>query len=398
MKLGRYFRIPERPADVECLWTNAEPLDHSHLPDWLTAEDAAAYRYVGSTSSADLPADERPGYIEDLEQLELSGLVVDHDGLNPSGYRIYVPEPAAQDLWSIGIYYGTSPFSLAPHPGRSNPVLTLNDVSDVPATLVADPFMLRVHDTWHMFFEVFNWRSNKGEIGLATSRDGLSWTYQQIVLTEPFHLSYPYVFEWMGDYYMIPESYQSGSIRLYRAVDFPLRWTHVGNLLEGSYFVDPSIFRYKEQWWLLTETNPEMKHDTLRLYSAAHLMGPWREHSRSPIVSGDPEAARPGGRVLVINGRVFRFSQNCVPSYGTSVRAFEFTKLTAADYAESEVGRRPIIGPGADDWNISGMHHVDAHQLDDGTWIASVDGWRSAEHQLLACHTASELSRRGFSR
>jgi hypothetical protein len=36
----------------------------------------------------------------------------------------------------------------------------------------------------------------EGEIGLATSEDGLKWDYKQVVLNEPFHLSYPYVFEW----------------------------------------------------------------------------------------------------------------------------------------------------------------------------------------------------------
>ena len=38
-----------------------------------------------------------------------------------------------------------------------------------------------------------------------------------IVLAEPFHLSYPYVFEWQGSHYMIPESGAAKSVRLYRA-------------------------------------------------------------------------------------------------------------------------------------------------------------------------------------
>src|SRR5262249_31357746 len=153
---------------------------------------------------------------------------------------------------------------------------------------------------WHMFFEVMNWRTGKGEIGLATSKDGLAWRPEQIVLAEPFHLSYPYVFEWMGEHYMIPESYQAGAVRLYQAVDFPTRWAFVGSLIEGRYLVDASIVRWADRWWLFTETNPDVKHDTLRLFHAEDLMGPWREHPSSPVVVGDPRVARPAGRAMVL--------------------------------------------------------------------------------------------------
>ena len=85
---------------------------------------------------------------------------------------------------------------------------------------VADPFMIRDSDHWYMFMEVLNWCSNKGEIGLATSEDGLHWDYQQLVLVEPFHLSYPCVFKHSGQYYMVPETRQSDSVRLYRAEPF----------------------------------------------------------------------------------------------------------------------------------------------------------------------------------
>src|SRR4051812_33273086 len=98
--------------------------------------------------------------------------------------------------WSIGIYAGKSPLQLAPAPGAGNPVISAASVTDVPARFVADPFMLRENSLWHMFFEVLNDRNDRGEIGLATSPDGLTWQYRQIVLAEPFHLSYPYVFRW----------------------------------------------------------------------------------------------------------------------------------------------------------------------------------------------------------
>src|SRR5713226_8442616 len=109
-------------------------------------------------------------------------------------------------MWSIGIYTGASPLRLRPAGSAINPILTREDVQDVPAGFVADPFMVQRAGVWNMFFEVLNQATDRGEIGLATSSDGLSWTYQRIVLVEPFHLSYPYVFECQGECYMLPET------------------------------------------------------------------------------------------------------------------------------------------------------------------------------------------------
>src|SRR5258706_829709 len=95
------------------------------------------------------------------------------------------------DPWSIGIYRGPTPFALTND--GTNPVLTRDDVTDVTAAFVADPFLFHDGTLWHLFFEVLNHDSQLGEIGLATSPDSHTWTYRHIVLREPFHLSYPYL-------------------------------------------------------------------------------------------------------------------------------------------------------------------------------------------------------------
>src|SRR5262249_30651713 len=252
-----------------------------------------------------------------------------------------LPPASTPEKWqegSIGIYIGESPFFFTSPEQVANPVLTPRDFSDVPADFVADPFMVRVNHTWHMFFEVMNRQTAKGEIGLATSENGVEWTYQQIVLVEPFHLSYPYVFEWLNDYYMIPETHEAGSIRLYKTRQFPVGWSYVGTLMSGPRFSDSSIVRHAGKWWLFTETDLKMNFDTARLYYADGLMGPWREHPQSPIVDGNPRIARPAGRVLVLNDKIIRYAQDCYPTYGMQVRAFEISELTPTKYCEREVG------------------------------------------------------------
>jgi hypothetical protein len=81
------------------------------------------------------------------------------------------------------------------------------------------------------------------------------------------------------------------------------------------------------------------------------------------------------------------------------VRAFRVMELTTTTYAERELGPGPILGPGAESWNRLGMHHIDPHRMEDGSWLACVD-WcgplRGAE-RLLHCssdsfHTTSEFA------
>lgn len=289
--------------------------------------------------------------------------------------------PCRRYVFSIAIYTGDSPFELRPTKGIVNPVLTAKDVSDVPADFVADPFIVRNGDQWYLFFEVMNAESKKGQIAVANSSDGYQWNYQRIVLDEPFHLSYPYVFSWKGDYYMIPESNQAGAVRLYKAVNFPFDWSFVKNLVEGVALVDASPFFFADKWWLFAGSGAPTNwfSQDLRLFYADDLMGPWLEHPKSPVIRGDAHIARPSGRVLVIDGKVYRLAQDCDPVYGKSVNAFEVTQLTEKDYQERKVQNEPILEPGGDGWNATGMHHIDAQLMDDGKWLACVDGWTWVE-------------------
>lgn len=299
------------------------------------------------------------------------------DGLPRAvGQKLLDVEDAVFHLWSIGIYKGSSPYRLSPARDVRNPVLTRDRVSDVRALFVADPFMIRRHDTWYMFFEVYNYDAAKGEIGLATSKDAVTWKYERIVLREPFHLSYPYVFEWDGRYYMIPESHQADSVRLYESLQFPTEWTCTDVLISGQRFSDNSIFRYGDLWWLFCETSPDLRHDTLRLYFSSRLRGPWQEHPASPIIRDNPHIARPAGRVTVWQDRPMRFAQDCFPKYGTRIRAFEITELSTLTYRERAMVKRSILGPGCRIWNLGGMHHIDPHPVGPSEWIAPVDGWQ----------------------
>ena len=292
----------------------------------------------------------------------LAGIYVEHS--------VGIPFIGERKIWSIGIYVGSSPLGLKPPEGNVNPVLTSRDVTDREAEFVADPFMVRENSTWYMFFEVVDSETGQGDIGLAMSRDGFHWKYVKIVLDEPFHLSYPYVFKWRNHYYMIPESGDACEVRLYQASEFPAKWIYVKTLLHGCYR-DPSIFHYNGTWWIYVYE----ERGVLRLFYSENLTGPWIEHPESPIVRCNLHSARPGGRVIVLGGKVIRFAQDDYAGYGKAVRAFEVLVLSEMEYVERELSESPVLKPSGSGWNSDGMHNLDAHMTDNGKWIACVDGY-----------------------
>ncbi len=289
--------------------------------------------------------------------------------------------PQSRARWSIGIYAGPTPFDLAPWPGpEAQPVLAPHSLGAIKADGVADPFMVRYGENWLLFFEVENRRSGRGEVGLATSRDAISWQFEGIILAEPFHLSYPQVFEHDGSWYLVPEAASSGTTRLYRAESFPRSWRLDAILVEAA-LIDPTLFRHADRWWMLA-LEGFRRQDALVLYHADRLEGPWRAHPANPLVVNDRRAARPAGRVIEYQGSLIRFSQDYSQYYGRSVGAFAIDQLSPDVYIEHELNQE-VLSPSGHGWNATGMHHLDAHQRGPSDWIACVDGRRTMMKWLI---------------
>lgn len=279
--------------------------------------------------------------------------------------------------WSISIYEGNNFLNLKPISAIKNPAISRKDVTDAYAGFVADPFIVQLQDEWLMFFEIFNLKKNRGEISFARSEDGFSWNYQQVILSEDFHLSYPYVFESEANWYMIPETCAANSVRLYKATNFPDRWEFVSEILVGSRFVDASILKFEGVWWLFVGVEPPTGGtcNTLELYYADDLLGQWTEHPMSPILNNNLEISRPAGRIRQIDGRPIRFAQDCTVGYGYNVTAIGIESLTKDLYVEAKIqhSRDYLFELGTMSFNQIGMHHLDFITLDEDRCMACVD-------------------------
>ncbi|RAL43656.1 hypothetical protein DM860_017512 [Cuscuta australis] len=295
--------------------------------------------------------------------------------------------------WAVGVFYGDSPFSLRPIEDMNissakaaawpvaNPVFTCASASQsgFPSNFVADPFLYVKGDTLFLFFETKNAITMQGDIGVARSFDkGATWEQLGIVLDEDWHLSYPYVFDYNGNIYMMPEGSAKGDLRLYRAVDFPTEWTLERVILKRP-MVDSFIIPHDGKYWLFGSDHSGIgvrKNGQLEIWYSASPLGPWRQHKKNPIYNKDKSmGARNGGRPFVFDGNIYRAGQDCGSTYGRRVRLFKIEVLTTHEFKETEVplGIEESL-KGRNAWNGARTHQLDVQQVGPGHWVAVMDG------------------------
>lgn len=204
----------------------------------------------------------------------------------------------------------------------------------------ADPCIVREDDSFYLFLEEFPYRDRKGHISVIEIDTEGNWQKPKPVLERPYHLSYPFVFEWEGDFYMIPESIENRTIEVFKCLRFPYQWVFLKNLMKDVLAVDTTLFCHNETWWLfsnLVENVGASDCDELFLFcSDSPLSDSWNPHPRNPIIS-DVRRSRPAGKVFERSGAVYRPSQDCSRRYGYGVRLNQIITLNEKAYEEEEV-------------------------------------------------------------
>lgn len=223
--------------------------------------------------------------------------------------------------------------------GRSTAIAEFRRIIPPKDRYWADPCVIRRDDAYFIFFEEFPYTSGRGHLSVLTlSLKGASGVAAPI-LERPYHLSYPFVFEEGGEFFMIPESSANRTIDLYRCVQFPEKWEFVQTLLGNVVAVDTTVFKDCGKWWMFTsmvERAGASSCEELFLYSSESLIdGTWTPHPQNPVVS-DVRSARPAGRVFREHGRLFRPAQDCSVRYGYAIVLNEITTLTESEYGEIE--------------------------------------------------------------
>jgi hypothetical protein len=219
------------------------------------------------------------------------------------------------------------------------------------------------------------------------------------------HLSYPSVFVHDGTVHLIPESYESGQVALYRARSFPGPF-ELERVLIDVPGIDPTLLEHENRLWLLLTLEdanplPDVKADsrefltvasdtfdeiaawqtgesarlsrTLHAYWSDSLEGDWHEHPENPLVRG-LASSRPGGAILRVKAELIRPAQDCRRRYGETVVFTQIESLTPSEFRERPVARFEA------DWmpGNRGTHTYardSAFEAVDGRWLTSGRHW-----------------------
>jgi hypothetical protein len=174
-------------------------------------------------------------------------------------------------------------------------------------------------------------------------------------MERPFHMSYPYLFEYRDAIYCIPETYEAREIALYRAEQFPARWKKVATLVDNFAGLDSSVFVYVGHWWLMCaeEANPRYK---LFIWQAPNPLGPWVPHESNPVKI-DITSSRPAGTPFMHDGYLYRPAQDCSRTYGGSIVLNRVLTLTLYKFKEERVS---VIQPYLTSPYRDGVHTISA--------------------------------------
>lgn len=205
----------------------------------------------------------------------------------------------------------------------------------------ADPCVVFHNNKHYIFFEEYVYKTKKAHISVVELSENGNASKPQIVLEKPYHLSYPFVFEHNGFLYLIPETAKNRTIELYRCKEFPGEWEFVMNLMEDVYACDTTIHFQDSKFWLFVNIKPHegSSSDELFLYYSDNLLtNQWQSHPANPVVS-DVKTARPAGSLFIHNNNLYRPSQDCAKSYGSSININHVLVLNEHRYEEVTVNK-----------------------------------------------------------
>lgn len=228
-------------------------------------------------------------------------------------------------------------YGVARAEGVSSSVWRFKEIVPPKDRFWADPFLLHRDGRYYVFIEEYCYATKKGHIAYFILDESGNRTEPKMILDRPYHLSYPFLFEYRGDTYMIPESAQNRTIELYRCVEFPEKWELVKLLMKDIYAVDATLHQADGLWWLFVNVREydgaSVLDELFLFFSTDPLSDEWTPHSANPVVS-DVKSARPAGRIFELGGRLYRPSQDNSRNYGYAIRINRIETLTPTEYRE----------------------------------------------------------------
>ena len=158
----------------------------------------------------------------------------------------------------------------------------------------ADPLLYHRRGKRWLFAEAMDLSTGKGRLEVCELHDDGTADDWRVALEEDFHLSFPMVFDWNGEVWMIPETGSDHSLRLYRCKTFPTQWELVQRFPTDEELCDTILLdrRAEALTLLCSETRPDNQlYVRYRRYTLRHAV---QETAAVPLPAEDTLPAAPG--------------------------------------------------------------------------------------------------------
>jgi hypothetical protein len=226
---------------------------------------------------------------------------------------------------------------------------------------LADPFLFNKSTKDYCFVEEFNYKDDKAHISVY-ELNNKTYSRLGVAINEPFHLSFPYIFEYQDTVYMCPETSQNKDIRLYESTNFPMQWRLSKVLMSNVDAADTMIFKSNDMWWLFTNMDLSNISDHASELSIFYSeTGPitdnWIAHQQNPVIINSNKARNAG--FLIKENILYRVSQTQgFDLYGESFSVNRVSQLDKYYYKEDKYfSVKPDFF-----MNIVGTHHCHSNE------------------------------------
>ena len=224
----------------------------------------------------------------------------------------------------------------------------------------ADPFVINENSKDFIFVEDFNYKTKKGSISVIEIDQEDNQKIYEKIINENFHMSFPFIFKYKDVYYLIPETQETKSIRLYKCKNFPDKWEYSHDLISNINCVDSMVFLFKDKYYLIT-TKSDYDDYSSQLYiyeSNSPISKIWKPHNLNPVYF-DLSNGRNGGLIKIKNKNFrvvqkFGINQYGDNQYGNEIGIKHIENLNLDILEEKFLFNvKPNFQP-----NLTGIHHL----------------------------------------
>lgn len=192
----------------------------------------------------------------------------------------------------------------------------------------ADPFLVNYNGEEYVFVEMMDRKKSYGVLGCGKIIEGEK-TVIRVIQDLHCHTSYPHIFSWNDELYMIPETVERHTVELYKCKSFPNNWEKVSVLLSNIDAADTTVFEYQDKLYaFIYEENEEAN----RLSIGKLNLNNNRIEDICLVKQYNQKIGRPAGQVICKNGVYYRPTQYGVNFYGEKIIFQQFNIKEADGY------------------------------------------------------------------